>query len=571
MRIWIRVFCLLSLTVLPTRAVPTPVEQDRYRFPSVVAEHGMVVSAEPLATQAGLQVLRNGGNAVDAAVVTALVLAVTLPRAGNIGGGGFVLIRDPQGKVYSLDFRERAPAASRETMLQDAQGNRDVEKATIGGLAVGIPGTVAGLEEMQRRFGTITWSQAVEPARKLAEEGFLVPAWLTAEVERVRPGLSRFPDSRKIFFPSGQALPTGSLWKQPDLASTLRAIQRQGRDGFYRGPVAENLVASVQRHGGILTSQDLLNYKPRWRDPLQGTYRGYQIYSMAPPSSGGVHLIQALNVLEGYPLRDAGLNSALNLHRIIETLRQCYADRSEWLGDPDFVKVPVAWLTSKTYAATIRAQIPERRARKSSDIAPGRPEGPYESPQTTHFVAVDQQGWAVSLTYTLNFSYGCGLVAEDTGVLLNNEMDDFSAAPGKPNAFGLVGGAANAIQPGKGPLSSMTPTVVQKEGELVAVVGSPGGSRIITAVLQVILNLLDFDLNAQTAVCECRIHHQWLPDQVDLEQGFSPDTVELLRAWGHNLVSAESLGHAMVIRRRPDGRLEGGADPRRTGGAMAGY
>ncbi|MBT9588207.1 gamma-glutamyltransferase [bacterium] len=556
--------------VLPGWAAPTPVEQDRYRFPSVVAKKGMVVSAEPLATQAGLQVLKNGGNAVDAAVVTGLVMAVTLPRAGNIGGGGFMLIRSPKGEVFSLDFRERAPAASQENMLQDSEGNRDVDKATIGALCVGIPGTVAGFEMALKRYGTIPWNQAVEPARQLAQEGFVVPAWLTAEVERVRPGLSRFSDSRKVFFPSGRPLPTGLVWKQPDLARTLQAIQKQGSKGFYQGEVAERLVASIQRHGGIMTLADLKNYKPRWCDPVRGTYRGYDIYSMGPPSSGGVHLIQALNVLEGFPMGEAGLNSALNLHRQVETLRQCYADRSEWLGDPAFVKVPVEWLTSKEYAAKIRSQIPERKARSSSEVKPGQPLA-YESTQTTHFCTVDKEGWAVSLTYTLNFSYGSGLVAEDTGVLLNNEMDDFSAAPGKPNGFGLVGGKANSIEPGKGPLSSMTPTVVQKQGQLVAVVGSPGGSRIITAVLQVILNLIDFDLNAQTAVCECRLHHQWLPDQVDLEQGFSPDTIALLKAWGHKVVNADSLGHVMLIRRREDGLFEGGADPRRTGGAMDGY
>lgn len=554
----------------PSRAVPTPVEQDRYRFPSIVASQGMVVSAEPLATEAGLQVLKDGGNAVDAAVVTGLVLAVTLPRAGNIGGGGFMLIRSPQGEVFTLDFRERAPAAAREDMLQDAQGNRDAEKATIGALCVGIPGTVAGFEAALERFGSIPWSQAVEPARRLAEQGFVTPAWLTAEVERVRPGLSRFSDSRKVFYPAGKALPTGTVWKQPDLARTLSKIQKQGSKGFYQGEVAELLVASIARHGGVMTLLDLKNYRPQWRPPVHGTYRGYDVYSMGPPSSGGVHLIQALNVLEGFNVGQAGHNSALNLHRLVETLRQCYADRSEWLGDPDFVKVPLDWLLSKDYAARIRAQIPERKARSSSEVKPGHPQA-YEGKETTHYCTVDGQGWAVSLTYTLNFSYGSGLVAEDTGVLLNNEMDDFSAAPGKPNAFGLVGGKANAIQPGKGPLSSMTPTIVQKQGQLVAVVGSPGGSRIITAVLQVLMNILDFDLNAQTAVCESRLHHQWLPDQVDLEQGFSPDTVDLLKVWGHKVQVAESLGHVMLIRRRDDGLLEGGADPRRTGGAMQGY
>lgn len=567
MRTLLAALCLGSALAA---AAPTPVEQDRYRFPSTVAQHGMVVSAEPLASQAGVLVLKGGGNAVDAAVVVALALAVTLPRAGNLGGGGFMLIRSPEGQVYSLDFRECAPAAAGETMLQNAAGDRDEEKATIGGLCVGVPGTVAGLEMALQRFGTLSWKDAVEPARQLASEGFLVPSWLSLEIERIRPNLDRFPDSRKVFLPQGQPLAPGSLWKQPDLAHTLGLIQRRGSAGFYEGEVAEKLVQSVQRHGGVMSLQDLRSYKPRWRPTVSGTYRGYQVDSMAPPSSGGVHLIQALNVLEGYGLKDSGHNSALTLHRLIETLRQCYADRSQWLGDPDFTKIPLKWLTSKDYAGRIRAQIPERQARNSSLVQPGTPAA-GESPQTTHFCVVDSQGWAVSLTYTLNFSYGSFLVAEDTGVLLNNEMDDFSAAPGKPNAFGLIGGAANAIAPGKRPLSSMTPTIVQKDGQLVAALGSPGGSRIITVVLQVLLNLIDFDLNAQSAVGESRLHHQWLPDQVDLEQGFSPDTRALLESWGHRVVSAESLGHAMVIVRRPDGMLEGGADPRRTGGSALGY
>lgn len=561
---------LLPIWALAAPTPPTPLEQDRYRFPSMVATHGMVVSAEPLASKAGTEVLQRGGNAVDAAVVTALALAVTLPRAGNIGGGGFLLVREPNGKVHALDFRERAPARSTPEMLQDDKGNRDPEKATVGGLSVGVPGTVAGLEMALQRFGTISWKEAVEPARRLAADGFVVPHWLTLEVARVRQGLERFPDSRKVFFVDGQPLPRGSVWKQPDLARSLSLIQSQGSKGFYQGPLAEQLVTSVQLHGGIMEMRDLASYRAVWREPIEGDYRGYRISSMPPPSSGGVHLIQALNVLEGYDLVRSRLNSALTLHRLIEALRQCYADRSHWLGDPDFVRVPVGWLISKDYARQIREQIPERRARLSDQLKPGKP-AREEGPQTTHFCVVDREGWAVSLTYTLNFSYGSGLVAEGTGILLNNEIDDFSAAPNKPNAFGLLGGTANAIEPGKRPLSSMTPTIVQKEGQLVAVVGSPGGSRIITVVLQVILNLIDFDLNAQSAVAEARLHHQWYPDRVEVEQGFSPDTLDLLRSWGHNVLQTDSLGHAMVIRRLPDGTLEAGADPRRTGGAAEGY
>jgi gamma-glutamyltranspeptidase/glutathione hydrolase len=565
---------------------PTPLEQDRFRFPSQVYQHGMVVSAEPLASQVGVDILRAGGNAVDAAVATALALAVTLPRAGNLGGGGFLLVRSAPQKVEALDFRETAPAASTRDMLLDSEGNRDKLKATVGGLCVGVPGTVAGLVEAHKRYGKLPWKDVVEPARRLAAEGFTVPAWFHAEVERVDPLLGRFPESRKIFQKTvaGKAewMPTGSLWQQGDLAKTLAAIQTKGASGFYQGEVAQKISQSVVSHGGVMKTQDLANYKPVWRPCVTGEYRGYQVYSMPPPSSGGVHLIQALNVLKGYDLKASGHNTGLTLHRLIETLRQVYADRSRWLGDPDFFKVPVAWLTSQSYADQIRSAIPDRKARPSATVEPGQPptsQGPtapvkaaaYESPQTTHFCVVDEKGMAVSLTYTLNFSYGCGLVADGTGVLLNNEMDDFSAAPGKPNAFGLLGGEANAIEPGKRPLSCMTPTILEKGGKLHAVVGSPGGSRIITVVLQVVLNLLDFELNAQTAVCEPRLHHQWFPDQSEFEQGFSQDSLDLLRAWGHKVVRAESLGHAMVVMRRPDGLLEGGADSRRTGGSAAGY
>lgn len=564
------VISLSLLVPLVAGAAPTPVEQDRFRFPSAVGRHGMVASPELRASRAGLQVLKDGGNAVDAAVTMAFVLAVTLPRAGNIGGGGFMLIRDPEGKVYALDFRERAPEKSTRTMLQDDKGNRDADKATIGALSVGVPGTVAGMNLAIKRFGSWDLKRAVAPARKIAENGFHVPPWLTDEVERVRPGLSRFPDSKRIFFPGGFPLPTDSVWKQPELAATLGMIELRGPAGFYEGPVAAKIAKSIQVHGGVMTLQDLKSYKAVWREPVHGTYRGYDVSSMPPPSSGGVHLIQALNVLEGYPLREDGLNSAINLHRIIETLRQCYADRSQWLGDPDFVKVPVDYLTSKDYAKKIREQIPDRKARTSEQIGPTQIPG-YESDQTTHLSVADDKGWAVAMTYTLNFSYGSGLVAEGTGVLLNDEMDDFSAAPGRPNGFGLLGGKANAIEPGKRPLSSMTPTIVQHDGQFVAAVGSPGGSTIITTVLQVILGLVDFDQNAQSAVCETRIHHQWYPDEVKYEQGLSPDTLSLLKSWGHNMKRADSVGHSMLVRRLPNGDFEGGADPRRTGGTALGY
>ena len=567
-----RVLVAILLVTASVFAAPTPLEQDKWRFPSAVADHGMVVCGDPMSARAGIEVMKEGGNAVDAVITTALAEAVTLPRAGNIGGGGFMLIRNPQGEVYALDFRQTAPGKSTRDMFVDFKGDRDEDKATVGGLSVAVPGTVAGLDEARRRYGTIPWKRAVQPARKLAEEGFIVPDWLEPEVERVRVLLERFPDSKKIFFPGGKPLQKGTIWKQPELAATFAILENEGAQAFYQGPIAQKIAASVQRHGGIMTEDDLARYKPVWRTPVVGQYRGYRIHSMPPPSSGGIAIIQSLNVLSGFDLQASGHNSALTLHRIVETLRQAFADRARWLGDPDFVKVPVAWLTSPEYARTIRLAIPEGRARTSDKVQAGKPpRRDTESHETTQICAVDNKGWAVSLTYTLNFSYGSGLVAEGTGILLNNEMDDFAAGPGKPNAFGLIQGEANAIQPNKRPLSSMSPTVVQREGKLVAVLGSPGGSRIITVVLQVLLNMIDFDYNSQTCVGEARLHHQWYPDQVEVEQGFSPDTLAILKSWGHNVLRADSLGHAMLIRVRRDGGLEGGVDPRRTGGAAAGF
>ncbi|MBI3925272.1 MAG: gamma-glutamyltransferase [Armatimonadetes bacterium] len=536
-------------------------------FQPVVGRHGMVSAGEILAAQAGLEVLRDGGNAVDAAVTTAFAMAVTLPQAGNVGGGGFMVIRTPEGKVVALDFRETAPAAATRDMFLDNRGKVDRDRATVGARAVAVPGTVAGVLDALDRYGTIKKERAIAPAVRLAEQGFPVSHWLADSLSRTAGTFRRFPESSAIFLPGGKPPEPGDRLIQKDLGWTLRQIAERGRDGFYQGPVAEKLVLSMKRHGGLISAQDLVSYRAVWREPVRGTYRGYEVFSMPPPSSGGVHLIQMLNVLEGYPLAESGHNSALTLHRLAEAMRSAYADRSMWLGDPEFFEVPQAWLTSKEYARELRVSIPPSSARRSVDVRPGSPPVP-ESPDTTHFSVVDDRGWAVSLTYTLNFSYGSFLVAEGTGVLLNNEMDDFSAAPGQPNAYGLLGGEANSIQPGKRPLSSMTPTIVQKDGRLVAVLGSPGGSRIITIALQTLINLLDFKQNAQTAVSVPRIHHQWYPDVLHYEQGLSPDTLALLRQMGHALEEGPILGQAAAILVRPDGVLEGGADPRREGGAV---
>lgn len=556
------------LTSLALAQAPIP-EEAPSRFQSERYPHAMVASAESLASEAGVEVMRKGGNAVDAAVVTAFVLAVTLPSAGNLGGGGFLLVRTPDGKVEALDFRETAPRATHRNFYLDANGQVDVARITLGYQSCGVPGTVAGLEQVLERYGTLTMAQAVEPARKLAAEGMVVTQDLADSIGQVQDDLRKYPSSAAIFLPGGKVPAVGSRLVQKDLAWSLAQIGQGGARAFYQGEVGQRMIAAISKNGGVMTREDLAGYRAVWREPVEGTYRGFTVYSMPPPSSGGVHLIQMLNVLEGYDLAAEGHNSAVNLHRIAETMRTAYADRATWLGDPDFFKVPVEWLTSKSYADQIRAQIVAGRARKSSDVRAGKAPG-YESPQTTHFSVADSREMAVSLTYTLNYSYGSKAVAEGTGILLNDEMDDFAAAPGVPNGFGLVGGEANSVQPGKRPLSSMTPTILTKDGQLAAVVGSPGGSRIITAVLQAILNWVDFRLNAQTAVSSARIHQQWLPDELFYEEGISRDTLEVLRSYGHKLSFRNTFGHVQMIVRRPDGWYEGGTDPRRPG-EVAGY
>ncbi|MCA9792398.1 MAG: gamma-glutamyltransferase [Candidatus Eremiobacteraeota bacterium] len=551
---------LLLWVCLPVQAQDIIEEKDR--FYATEARHGMVLAGERKAAKAGLQVLEHGGNAVDAAVTTALALSVTLPRAGNLAGGGFMLIRDPQGQVYALDFREVAPRAATSDMYLKQDGSVDRDRATVGALAVGVPGTVAGLEAALQRFGTISFEHAVAPAETLARDGIIVTPWMQRGLAQAQAKLNRFESSRAVYLPNGAPPEAGTRFVQKELAQTLHRLGRAGPRDFYQGELAQRIVASIKRHGGLLTAQDLESYKAVWRQPVSGTFRGYTVYSMPPPSSGGVHLIQMLNILEGEHFTVEGYAGAAELHLLAEAMRSAYADRSRWLGDPDFTKVPVDWLTSKAYAAKLRAAIPDDRARKSSEVRPGQAPG-YESPDTTHLSVIDDKGWAVSLTYTLNFSYGSCLVADGTGMLLNNEMDDFSAAPGKPNAYGLLGGEANSIEARKRPLSSMTPTLVQQDGKLVAALGAPGGSRIITAVFQVLLNNLVYGFNAQTSVSLPRIHHQWYPDQISFEFGLSPDTRERLQAMGHKLAPINAIGQVMLIRVRPDGVLEAGADPRR--------
>lgn len=540
----------------------------------VWAKEAMVSVQEAVAAEVGLQVLKEGGNAVDAGVAVALALAVTLPRAGNLGGGGFMMVHDAEsGETRAIDYREMAPASATRDMYLDAEGNADSKLSRFHGLAVGVPGTVAGMQLALETYGTMTLEQAAAPAIKLAEDGIVVTADLADSLKALEKRLKTWPASATIFFKEdGSFYEPGDLIKQPDLAATLKTIAAEGPDGFYKGEVAEKIAASVQEAGGSMTVEDLANYKAVIREPVTGTYRGHEIVSMPPPSSGGTHIIQILNVMEGYPIGFLGHNSSDSIHLMAEAMKRAYADRSEYLGDPDFADVPVKALTSKDYAAKIRDGISLNRATPSDTIKPGKL-APYESDQTTHFSIVDKDGNAVSNTYTLNFSYGSGMTAAGTGVLLNNEMDDFSAKPGVPNAYGLIGGDANAVQPGKRPLSSMSPTIVLKDGKPLLVTGSPGGSRIITTTLQVISNMIDHGMNVAEATHASRIHHQWLPDEIRVEDGgLSRDTVAALEAKGHKIAVKSVMGSTQSIHVDADkGLLLGASDPRRTGSATVGY
>jgi gamma-glutamyltranspeptidase/glutathione hydrolase len=540
----------------------------------VWAKSAMVSVQEAVAAEVGLQVLKDGGNAVDAGVAVALALAVTLPRAGNLGGGGFMMVHDAEtGETRAIDYREMAPASATRDMYLDADGNADSTLSRFHGLAVGVPGTVAGMQLALETYGTMTLEQAAAPAIRLAEDGILVTADLADSLKALEKRMKTWPATAAIFYKEdGSFYEPGDVLKQPDLAATLKKIAAEGPDGFYKGEVAEKIAASVQEAGGSMTVEDLANYRAVIRAPVTGTYRGHEIVSMPPPSSGGTHIIQILNVMEGYPIGFLGHNSSDTIHLMAEAMKRAYADRSEYLGDPDFVDVPVKALTSKDYAAKIRDGISLNRATPSATIKPGKL-APYESDQTTHFSIVDKDGNAVSNTYTLNFSYGSGMTAAGTGVLLNNEMDDFSAKPGVPNAYGLIGGEANAVEPGKRPLSSMSPTIVLKDGKPFLVTGSPGGSRIITTTLQVISNMIDHGMNVAEATHAARIHHQWLPDEIRVEDGgLSRDTVAALEAKGHTIAVKSVMGSTQSIHVDTDkGLLLGASDPRRTGSATVGY
>ncbi len=537
----------------------------------VEAENGMVVTSHFLATREALNVLKKGGNAVDAAVTAAFALAVTQPRSGNIGGGGFMLISmQSTGSVIAIDYREKAPAAASKNMFLDDNGGVDKNLSRFSHRSAGVPGTVAGLAVALEKFGTLSLAEALQPAIKLAEQGFIVTPRFSKGVNSRAGVLKKWESSRKIFYKKdGSDYGPGDRFKQPDLALTLRRIEKRGQAGFYEGQTAALIVAEMVKNQGLITAEDLKNYRPVIRKPVQGTYRGFDIYSMSPPSSGGIHVLQILNILEHYPIASLGHNSAKTIHLMAEAMKYAYADRARYLGDTDFVKVPVQGLIAKSYARHIREKINPLKPRISSDIRHGEPAG-YESDETTHFSIVDRFGNAVSNTYTINFSYGSGIVVAGAGFLLNNEMDDFSAKPGVPNAYGLIGGESNRIQAGKRMLSSMSPTIVKQQGKNILVVGSPGGSRIITTTLQVIMNVIDHGLNIQSAINAPRIHHQWLPDEIRIEEGISSDTITLLRQMGHTVKQKRSMGAIQGIL-VDDGVLYGGADPRRSTSSAMGH
>ena len=539
-------------------------------FHPVVASNGMVASEQELASRIGLDILKSGGNAVDAAVAMGFALAVALPNAGNIGGGGFMMVHDAKtGKSVALDFREVAPAKATRDMYLDAQGKVIDGKSLYTHYAVGVPGTVAGMEHALKRWGTLPLSRVVAPAVALADKGFPVSETLAKLLQQEQKTMGRWPATQAIFWKNGAPLKRGDALVQKDLAQSLRLIGEQGAKAFYEGAIAQKIAAEMAPHAGALSLQDLKNYKVVEREPVRGSYRGYQIVTMPPPSSGGAHLIQILNMMERWPMNQWGVNSAKSMHHMAEGMKLAYADRAEYLGDPDFVKVPLKGLISKRYADQLAAGINATQARSAKDIKPGKPQ-PYESDQTTHYSVVDKAGNAVAVTYTLNTNFGSGIVAKGTGIMLNNEMDDFSAKPGVANAYGLVGGEANAVAAGKRPLSSMTPTLVLKDGKPTLVTGSPGGARIITTVLQTVVNTIDFGMNPAEAAATPRFHHQWTPDELRIEKGFSADTLALLRQWGHNVAVKPSMGRTQTIQIR-DGMLYGASDPRNPDGQTLGY
>ncbi len=538
----------------------------------VRARNGIVVSSSELASRVGVEILRRGGNAVDAAVACGLALAVVWPSAGNLGGGGFMLIRRADGSSEVIDYRERAPLSSTRDMYLDGEGNLIRDASTTGHRAVGVPGTVAGFALALKRHGKLRWADVLEPARRLAAEGFTVSHQLARSLEESAKLLERFPDSRRIFLREGEFYREGERFIQPELAASLARLKRDGPREFYEGRTAKMIVADMRANGGLIGERDLKEYEPTIRKPLEGTYRGYEIITMPPPSSGGVALIESLNMLEHYDIARMGYNSSESLHLLIECMRRAFADRAEFLGDADFVRVPVEGLISKRYADELVKTIRDDRATSSEKIRAGNPAS-YEHQETTHFTVVDSEGNAVSNTYTLNGNFGSGATAVGTGILLNNEMDDFTSKPGAINAYGLLQSENNAIAPRKRPLSTMAPTMVLKDGKLLLAAGSPGGPTIINTLLQIIVNIIDFGMNLQQAIDAPRLHHQWMPDVVFQEpMAIGADTRRALERRGHHFSERSGYfgdAHCVMIE-APTGLRLGAADPR-LGGAAVGY
>jgi len=524
-------------------------------------DHAAVVSAHPEATKVGVDILKKGGNAIDAAVAVQFALAVVYPNAGNIGGGGFIVYRDRKGLSNTLDYREKAPSKASKEMYLDQKGDAITDKSLFGALASGVPGSVDGMIQAHKKYGKLNWKADLQPAIDLAEKGFAITAQQAGELNRLKPSFLKY-NNKPVAFVKEQEWKAGDVLKQSELAKTLKLIRDKGRAGFYEGPVAAAIVAAMQHTQGIISKEDLKNYHSAWRKPVTGFYKDYKVISMPPPSSGGIALVTLLKQVSKFPLNRWGFQSDSTVQLMVEAERRAYADRASYLGDPDYFKVPGKALLDTNYINSRLANLDFSKATPSAEVKPGTLQN-YESEQTTHFSIVDSEGNAVSATTTLNGSYGSLVVVSGAGFIINNEMDDFSVKPGTPNVYGLVGGVANAIQPGKRMLSSMTPTILEKDGKLAMVVGTPGGSTIITSVFQSILNVFAFGKSMQDAVSAPRFHHQWLPDEVYVEEGALTDKVRSeLTMKGYKIVPKGPMGRVDAILVKPNGKLETGADPR---------
>lgn len=552
MRIFNNLFLALILISIPSQSIASYAQSD-------ISSDGVVVTQHYLATEIGENILAQGGNAYDAAIAVGFALAVVLPRAGNIGGGGFMVIYDEDSNdTYAIDYREKAPAASFRDMYLDENGKFDILKSTFGYNAIGVPGTVHGFWSVHQRFGSLPWADLIHPAIILAERGFVMSDYMAQTLNNYSEKMSYYDETRNIFLRNYPNLKDSRLI-QNDLAKTLKRIQKDGLNGFYSGETALLIAADMKENGGLITEQDLLDYRSIWRDPIKGTYRGRTIVTMPPPSSGGIHLIQMLNILENFELGSYEHNSYQYVSLLSETMKYAYADRSEYLGDPDFFEVPISKITAKEYAKIISASIEELGVLPSSKINPGMYINP-ESNETTHFSIADKFGNVISNTYTINSAFGSGVTIKGTGILMNNEMDDFSGQPGVPNQFGLLGGIANEIEPTKRPLSSMTPTIVFDNDEPFLAIGSPGGSRIITAVLQIILNVIDFEQSLEEATDSKRVHHQWYPDDIDIEETYNQINELMDLGYKIDIIDTATCTQSIMI---DDGEFIGVSDLRR--------